>query len=106
MLQKSLKVWVKCDYFEAIHIKMHVHTSNLTLPVKFLGIVGQDPSESKFNQLHVHMIFRLCFYSFQVYSMDLLNWSAILMKSQTSTNYFSNSTGSYVTNCRFSPSSG
>ena len=31
-----------------------------TLPGKFLGIVGQDPSDSKYNQLHVH-IFRLCF---------------------------------------------
>jgi len=28
-LAKSLKVWVKCDYFEALHIEMHVHTSNL-----------------------------------------------------------------------------
>ena len=29
VLQKSLKVWVKCDYFDALHIEMHVHTSNL-----------------------------------------------------------------------------
>jgi hypothetical protein len=29
VLPKSLKVWVRCDNFKAIHIKMHVHTSNL-----------------------------------------------------------------------------
>ena len=29
VLQKSLKVWVKCDYSEALHIEMHVHTPNL-----------------------------------------------------------------------------
>ena len=26
-----LKVWVKCDYFEAIYIEMHVYTSNLNI---------------------------------------------------------------------------
>ena len=31
VLQKGLKVWVKCDYFNALHIEMHVHTSNLKL---------------------------------------------------------------------------
>jgi hypothetical protein len=29
VLPKSLKVWVRCDNFKALHIKMHVHTSNL-----------------------------------------------------------------------------
>ena len=29
VLQNSLKIWVKCDYSEALHIEMHVHTSNL-----------------------------------------------------------------------------
>ena len=36
VLQKSLKVWVKCDYFEALHIEMHVHTSNLNTAQKHL----------------------------------------------------------------------
>ena len=37
---------------------------------KFLGIVCQDPSDSKSNQLHVD-IFRFCLYSFEVlYSID------------------------------------
>jgi hypothetical protein len=37
------------------------------VPGKFSGIVGQDPSDSKSNQLHVDIIFRFCFHSFEVY---------------------------------------
>jgi hypothetical protein len=29
VLQNNLKVGVKCDYFEALHIEMHVPTSDL-----------------------------------------------------------------------------
>jgi hypothetical protein len=36
---------------------------------KFLGIVGQNPSDSKSNRLHVD-IFRFCFDSFEVHSID------------------------------------
>ena len=39
------------------------------MPGKILGIVGQDPSDCKSNRLHVD-IFRLCFHSFEVYSID------------------------------------
>ena len=44
---------------------------NLDKPVpgKFLGIVGQDPSDSKSDWLQVD-IFRFCFHSFDVYSID------------------------------------
>ena len=38
------------------------------VPRKFLGIVGQDPSDSKSSRLHVDIIFRFCFHSFGVYS--------------------------------------
>jgi hypothetical protein len=38
-------------------------------PVKFLDIVGQDPSISKSNWLHVD-IFWFCFHSFEIYSID------------------------------------
>ena len=38
------------------------------MPRKFLGIVGQDPSDSKSSWLHVDIIFRFCFHSFEVYS--------------------------------------
>ena len=34
-----------------------------------MGIVGQDPNDSRSNQLHVD-IFHLCFHSFKVYSID------------------------------------
>ena len=34
------------------------------VPGKFLSIVGQDPSDSKFNRLHVD-IFRFCFFHFR-----------------------------------------
>ena len=37
------------------------------MPGEFLGIVGQDPSDSKSNRLHVD-IFGFCLYSFEVYS--------------------------------------
>ena len=33
VLQKTLKVWVERDYFEALHIQMHVHISNLNTAV-------------------------------------------------------------------------
>ena len=36
---------------------------------KFLGIVGQDPSVSESNRLHVD-IFRFFFHSVEVYSID------------------------------------
>ena len=32
--------------------------------------VGQDPSDSKSNRLHVDHIFGFCFHSFEVYSID------------------------------------
>ena len=134
-----------------------------------LYIVGQGPSDSKSNRLHVH-IFRCCFDSFEVYSIDSSkrignqnqgepvdvrdcreitdhfrriyriypnfvkenrrmstcdrldlqtlgsqpvmpknltdHWLVILMRSPTSTGYFSIlTTGSSATNRRFSPSS-
>ena len=73
------------------------------MPQKFWGIVGQDPSDSKSNQLHVD-IFRFCFNHLRHILQIPLKWSAILLNSPTSTGYFSNSTGSSVTNRRFSPS--
>ena len=38
-------------------------------PGKFLGIVGQDPCDSKPIRLHVD-IFRFCFHSFEGHSID------------------------------------
>ena len=65
------------------------------VPGKFLGIVGQGPSDSRSNRLHVD-IFRFCFHSFEVYFIDSSRMIGNSPKSPTSTGYFSNSTGSSV----------
>ena len=64
---------------------------------KFLGIVGQDPSDSKSSRLRVD-IFQFFFIHLRYNLCILLKWSVILLKSPTSTGYFSNSTGSFVSN--------
>ena len=74
---------------------------SIPVPEKFLGIVGQDLNDSKYDRLHVD-IFWFAFHSFEVYSIISLKWSVILLKSPTSPGYFSNSTGSSPTNRPFS----
>ena len=59
---------------------------------KFLGIGGQDPSDSKFYRLHVD-IFRLCFHSFEGCSIDsskmigkfpeVLNFNRLFLELET-----------------------
>jgi hypothetical protein len=66
---------------------------------RFLGIIGWDPSVCKSNRLHVDILW----FIYIKLRYIPLKWSVILLKSWTSTGYFSNSTGSSVTNCRFSP---
>jgi hypothetical protein len=90
----------------------HVHSDDCleptvytAVPRKFLSIVGQHPINYKSNRLHVN-IFRCCFYSFEVYSIDSSEMIGKSPKSPTSTGYFSNPTGSSATNCQFSPDSG
>ena len=51
--------------------------------MNILGIVGQDPSDFKFNRLHVD-IFRFCFQPFEVCSIDSSN---IVGKFQEVLNY-------------------
>jgi hypothetical protein len=67
------------------------------MPGKFLGIVvGQDPSDSKSNRLHVD-IFRLCFRSLKVYSIasfDMIGKSPKVLKFNQ---LFPNSTASSAT---------
>ena len=68
------------------------------------GIVGQDPSDSKSNWLHVD-IFQFCFHSFEVYSS--IDSSKVIGNSAEVSNFnllFLNSIGSSVSNRRFSPS--
>ena len=70
-----------------------------------LGLVGQDPRDSKSNRLHVD-IFRFSFIHCMKYIAPQipLKRSVILLKSPTSTGYFSNSIGSFAINRRISPS--
>ena len=71
-------------------------------PGRFLGITtGWDPSVGKSNRFACRhppvILFKLG------YMVEIpLKWSIIFLQSPTSTGYFSNSTGSSVTDCRFS----
>ena len=69
---------------------------------RFLGIIGGDPSICKSNRLHVGIL-RFCLYKLGYILWIPLKWSVLFLQFWTSTGYFSNSTGSFVTNCRFSP---
>ena len=94
----------------AVHKKMWTmgnkrRTFNLILHQwlgRFLGITGWDPSICKSNWLHVDI---LPFFFIKLgYILQIpYKWSLIIMQSWISTGYFSNSIGSSVTNCRFSP---
>ena len=65
------------------------------------SITGQDPSVfPKSNQLHVDIFSIYFLHLFELYS--ICSWVNFL-KSRPSTGYFSNSTGSSATSCRFSP---
>ena len=49
------------------------------------------------------IVFRYCFlYKIVVYFINEIKWSVLFLQYWTSTGYFSNSTGSSVTKCRFS----
>ena len=71
---------------------------------RFLGITGWDPGVCKSNRLHVHIL-RFPFIKLEYILYIPLEWSVIFLQSWTwsSTSYFSYSTGSSVTNCRFFP---
>ena len=71
-------------------------------PGRFLGMIGQNLSVSKANQLHVG-IFRFFFTNVRCIPWIPSKCSVIMLKSWTSTAYFSNSTGSFVTSGRCSP---
>ena len=69
---------------------------------RFLGITGWEPSFCKSNRLHVD-ICQFSFIKLGYISHIPLKWSVNFLQSWTSTGYFSNSTGSSVTSCLFSP---
>jgi hypothetical protein len=69
---------------------------------RFLGIIGWDPNVCKSNWLHVDIPW------FFFIELGYILWiplkqAVIFVQSWTSTGHFSNSTGSFVTNCQFSP---
>ena len=66
---------------------------------KFLGIVGQDPSDFKFSRLHVDIFRFWCFHSFEVYSVDSSKIIGMFSEVLNFHRYVSNSTGSSGTNC-------
>ena len=69
---------------------------------RFLGIIGWDPRVCKSYQLHVDILW----FSFIKWGFILqitLKRSVIFVQFWISTGYFSNSTGSSITNCWFSP---
>jgi hypothetical protein len=76
-----------------------------SVPGKFLGIVGQDPSDSKSSWLHVDIL-RFCFYSFEAYSIDSSQMIGNSPKTSNFNRLFLKLNRSYVTNRRFSPDSG
>ena len=61
------------------------------VPGKFLGILGQDPSVSKSNQLHVDIFHFYFIHSRHVLLYGPLQRSITIPKSPTSTGYFSHS---------------
>ena len=69
---------------------------------RILGITGWDPSVCKSNRSHVDTL-QFSFIKLRYILEIPLKWSVIFLQSWTSTGYFSNSTGSSVTSCRFSP---
>ena len=86
----------------ALSLVCDVALSVKQLSARFLGITGWDPCVCKSNRLHVDILWFSCT-KFGYILQIPLKWSVNFLQSWTSTGYFSNSTGSFVTNCRFSP---
>ena len=69
---------------------------------EIFGATGWDPNVCKSNWLHIDILL-VSFIKLGYILQIPLKWLVIFLQSWTSTGYFSNSTGSFVTNCRFSP---
>ena len=77
-------------------VNQNLSSSSIPVPMKLVGIVGQDPSDSNSNRLHVD-IFQFRFHSFKVYSIGS---SKVIGNS---IGYSSKLRRSFVTNRRFFP---
>ena len=80
----------------------HVRHGYIQWSGRFLNVTGWNPSVCKSNRSYVHII-RFSFIKLGYILHIPLKWSVIFLQSRTSSGEFSNSTGSFVTNCRFSP---
>ena len=76
-------------------VKKESNCTTPQYPGTIFGIIGQNPSVSKFNRLYV-MIFVLFFIHSKHISYIRLKWSVIFLKSWASANYLSIPTISYV----------
>ena len=74
----------------------HLEGILVECPGRVLGILCQNPSISKSNQLHVE-IFQFSLINLKYNSWISLKRFITLLKSRASTNYFSNSTSSSIT---------
>ena len=69
---------------------------------RFLDIIGWDPSVCKSNRLLIRIL-RFSFIKLGVYSINSSKMIGKFPAMLNFTSYSSNSTGAFVTNCRFSP---
>ena len=106
---EAFKIYINCYYycFPILSTIPTVASNNLVLDWtlwlgRFWGISGWDPSVCKSNWLHVDIL-RFSLIKLRYIMQIPLKWSVSLLHSWTSTGYFSNSTGSFVPNRRFSP---
>ena len=70
---------------------------------RFLGIIGWDPRVCKSYQLHVDILWFSLLIKWGFILQITLKRLVIFLQFWISTGYFSNSTGSSITNCWFSP---
>ena len=110
----KLLPWFNWDLYNKVQVlRMRVVWLGWLLTPKFtpvpgnlLGIVGQDPSDSKSNRLQVDTFRFWCFHSFEVCSTDSSKMIGNPLKFRTPTSSFSNSTGSSLSKRRFPLSPG
>jgi hypothetical protein len=103
-------VTLKYIYVFAIFWKKKKESNVREVPIVHLRVqgfqpaypAGWDPRVCKSDRLNVDIL-QFSFIKFGHILQIPLKWSVIFLQFWTSTGYFSNSTGSLVTNCRFSP---
>jgi hypothetical protein len=93
------------DYLKSTRISIPIRNKIFIWALvigEFLGIISWDPNVCKSNRLQFNIL-HIPFIKLRYILQFPLKWSVIFMQSPTSTGYFSNSTGSFVTNWWLSP---